>query len=91
MQSNLKNTTQESLSGLNSQIDFNRHNFATSAEKGRQLDIEKLKKMFEWSLDTVIKGGEKIGRKPPKINDEEKKALSDDLEDILKHVNQYRQ
>lgn len=91
MQSNLKNTMQGSLGELNNQIDFDRRQFATSEEKGRQLDVGKLRKMFEWSLNTFINGGgEKIGRKPPKINEEERKALADDLEDILNHVNEYR-
>lgn len=92
MQSGLENSMQNSLAELNNLIDFDRRQFATSEEKGRQLDVEKLKRMFEWSLNVFIDGGgEKIGRKPPEIKDEEKKALSEDLEDILKHVNQYRQ
>lgn len=91
MQSGLENTIQSSLNKLNDQIDFDRGQFAASNEKGRQLNIEKLKKLFKWSLNVFIDGGgEKIGRKPPKINDNEIKSMVDDLEDILKHVNEYR-
>ncbi len=91
MQTNQKNSMGFDLDALNKEIDENRYNFATSQEKGRQLDVEKLKKMFKWSLNTLINGGgEKIGRKPPEISEKEREALADDLEDILKHVNEYR-
>jgi len=75
---------------LDNLIDFDRLDLAANSTEGRKLYVDKLKELFQESLGIFVNGGGKIGRKPPEMKEEEKKALAEDLEDILKHVNQYR-
>lgn len=58
--------------------------------KSLQLNVENLRKMFEWSVTLYSKMGKKSGNSPPEIASEQMKAYSEDLEDILRKVNAYR-
>lgn len=76
------------LDGLNKTID-ECHRGIYADSKNRQLDVDKLGKLFRWSVDSFIKGGEKIGRKP-KVKNQEIEPMAQDLEVILGHVNRTR-
>ncbi len=69
---------------------INEGNYGFADPKNYQLKVEKLKELFRWSLNSFINGGgAKIGREPG-VKKEEIEQLCEDLEAILKHVNQYR-
>lgn len=74
-------------SSLERTIDYGNYSFADS--KSYQLNVDKLKNLFRWSLNSFIDGGAKIGREPG-VKKEEIEPLCEDLEAILKHVNSYR-
>lgn len=58
--------------------------------ENKQLKVEKLVSLFKWCLGTFADGGKAIGREPPKELKDQIDALSDDLEAILKYVNQFK-
>jgi len=49
------------------------------------LDVNKLPKMFKWTLDSFVDGGDKIGRNVD-INKDDIEKLVSDMEEILKKV-----
>lgn len=54
-----------------------------------QLDVDRLTNLSEWLLNTMLTGGEKIGRHP-NFTAEEVPQLKEDMRSMLKQVNAHR-
>lgn len=61
-----------------------------SDNKNKQLKVDPLVGVFNWSLVTFKLGGAKIGRIPQNLTDQDIENMTDDLRSILKQVNAFR-